>query len=79
MIEQGFQPNSITFISILSSCSHSVRVDEGRALFDSMSRDYGVEPSVKYYACMVDLLGRAGHTGEALRLIEDMLMEPAQL
>ena len=66
MIEQGFQPNSITFISILSSCSHSVRVDEGRTLFDLMSRDYGVEPSVEHYACMVDLLCRAGHTREEM-------------
>nr|UPT49184.1 pentatricopeptide repeat protein AaPPR1130 [Agave angustifolia] len=77
MLAQGFWPNPITFISILSSCSHSGLVDEGRALFDSMTRDYGIEPSVEHYACMVDLLGRAGQIREALRLIEDMPMEPA--
>lgn len=77
MIEQGFEPNSITFTSILSSCSHSGLVDEGQTVFDSMNRNYGLEPSVEHYACMVDLLGRAGRIREALRLIQDMPMVAA--
>lgn len=77
MVEQGLRPNCVTFTSVLSGCSHSGLVDEGHAVFDSMTRVYRLEPSIEHYACMVDLLGRAGSIGEALGLIKGMPVEPA--
>ena len=38
--------------------------------------DYRIEPNVKHYGCMVDLLGRAGLLREAEELIESMPMAP---
>ncbi|KAL6978641.1 hypothetical protein U1Q18_020308 [Sarracenia purpurea var. burkii] len=69
-------PNSITFVSILSACSHSGRVEEGWNYFKLMSKDYGITPTSEHFACIVDLLGRAGKIDEALCFIRDMPMEP---
>eukprot|EP01018_Ginkgo_biloba_P037493 Gb_02032 [translate_table: standard] len=69
-------PNHITFISVLSACSHAGLVDEGCQYFDDMITDYCITPSVKHYACMVDLLGRAGHLDEAYDFITKMPLEP---
>ena len=69
-------PNSVTFVSVLSACSHSGRIEEGWNHFKSMSRDYGITPLEEHYACMVDLLGRAGKIDEALSFINNMPMEP---
>ncbi|KAK8951611.1 Pentatricopeptide repeat-containing protein [Platanthera zijinensis] len=77
MRAQGLQPNSIVFTSLLSSCSHSGLIDAGRAIFCSISRVYGFEPSMEHCACMVDLLGRHGKIEEALDFIEKMAVEPA--
>lgn len=77
MIAKGIKPNCVTFTAILASCSHSGLVDEGHRIFESMRLEYGVEPSVEHYACMVDLLGRIGRLQEALELIKGMQQEPS--
>lgn len=65
-------PNSITFVSLLSACSHSGKVAEGWKYFKAMTEDYGIVPIEEHYACMVDLLGRAGKIDEALSFIDKM-------
>ncbi|KAL5700498.1 hypothetical protein ACHQM5_025933 [Ranunculus cassubicifolius] len=75
MCEQGIEPNHITFTSLLSACSHSGLIEEGRKCFQHMEKYY-VTPEVKHYACMVDMLGRAGLFNEALDLINKMPSEP---
>ncbi|XP_010250424.1 PREDICTED: pentatricopeptide repeat-containing protein At3g12770-like [Nelumbo nucifera] len=76
MQEQGIEPNHITFTSILSACSHNGLVSEGRKIFEDM-RKLSVKHEVKHYACMVDMLGRAGFLDEALDLIMEMPSEPS--
>ncbi|KAH7682899.1 TPR-like protein [Dioscorea alata] len=76
MVRAGTKPNHATFTSLLSACSHSGLVNEGRKCFDSMVSVHDVEPKLNHYACMVDLLGRAGRLHEALELIERMPMKP---
>eukprot|EP01018_Ginkgo_biloba_P019102 Gb_39465 [translate_table: standard] len=70
------KPNEVTFISVLSACSHAGLVDEGRYYFDCMIQDYCFTPKVEHYACMVDLLGRAGCLDEAEDLIRKMPLKP---
>ncbi|PKA56639.1 Putative pentatricopeptide repeat-containing protein [Apostasia shenzhenica] len=65
MLLAGARPDYVTFIGLLFACSHAGLVDAGRAYFDSMELIHGVIPGPEHYACMVDLLGRAGHLGEA--------------
>jgi pentatricopeptide repeat protein len=76
MLQSGIRPDHITFVSVLSACSHAGLVAKGWEYFDCMSRDYGIIPGVKHYTCMVDLLGRAGHLDEAHEFIKKMPLEP---
>eukprot|EP01018_Ginkgo_biloba_P034602 Gb_21765 [translate_table: standard] len=76
MLLMNLEPDHITFIGVLSACSHAGLVDKGWHYFDCMSRDYHIIPSVKHYACMVDLLGRAGRLDDAHELINKMPIEP---
>lgn len=70
------RPNDITFLCILSACSHSGLVDEGLRYFDSMKQDYGIEPTMDHYGSVVDLLGRAGRLKQAWDFIQKMPIEP---
>ncbi|KAJ7532964.1 hypothetical protein O6H91_13G027100 [Diphasiastrum complanatum] len=76
MRREGIKPNEATYVSVLSACSHSGLVNEGRYLFGSMCRDHGVTPTVDHYACMVDLLGRAGCLADAKDFIDKMPIQP---
>nr|XP_043622927.1 pentatricopeptide repeat-containing protein At2g20540-like [Erigeron canadensis] len=78
MIQCGFQPDAITFTGLLSACSHSGLVDNGLSYFNSMKRQYNIEPTHEHYACIVDLLGRAARLKEAYELTSIMPMEPGE-
>ncbi|XVE78738.1 hypothetical protein DITRI_Ditri14bG0002600 [Diplodiscus trichospermus] len=70
------KPNDITFIAVLSACTHVGLVDLGRSYFNTMRSRYGVQPKIQHYGCMIDLLGRAGCLGEALELVSRMPFKP---
>ncbi|CAN6442049.1 unnamed protein product [Victoria cruziana] len=70
------KPDEVTYIGVLSACTHAGLVDKGKEYFSSMVKDHGILPTVSHYGCMVDLLGRAGKLEEALELIENMPMKP---
>ncbi|XWS51457.1 hypothetical protein CRYUN_Cryun12cG0177900 [Craigia yunnanensis] len=72
----GLKPDGITFIAVLSACSHSGLVEKGKEIFGSMRKDYEIEPNIKHYGCFVDLLCRAGLLNEAYEVIINMPMEP---
>ncbi|XP_071720792.1 pentatricopeptide repeat-containing protein At2g29760, chloroplastic-like [Rutidosis leptorrhynchoides] len=76
MNEDNVNPNGVTFTNLLCACSHTGLVETGRDLFKKMELVYGVLPGVKHYACMVDMLGRAGFFDEAIELIKTMPMAP---
>ncbi|KAL6541835.1 hypothetical protein OROGR_011321 [Orobanche gracilis] len=76
MRREGMLPGNQTFTGVLSACSHSGLVDEGRKIFKSMNVEFGVTPNIHHYGCMVDLLGRAGLLDEAYALIKSMKIEP---
>ncbi|KAK0605205.1 hypothetical protein LWI29_024167 [Acer saccharum] len=77
MHEAKVKPNAVTFTNVLCACSHSGLVEEGRMFFNQMEPVYGVVPGVKHYACMVDILGRAGLLEEAVEFIEKMPITPS--
>lgn len=76
MLHSGVSPTGVTFLSVLYACSHAGLVRKGNDIFHSMVHDYGVRPLPEHYACMVDILGRAGQLNEALKFIEKMPVEP---
>ncbi|XP_073012155.1 pentatricopeptide repeat-containing protein At5g39350-like [Typha latifolia] len=78
MMEQiGLKPDDITFISILSACSHAGLVEHGRMLFNSMLQNHHIVPRMEHYACMVDLFGRTGHLDEAYDLVKKLPFKPS--
>ncbi|CAM6038741.1 unnamed protein product [Sphagnum compactum] len=76
MCEEGVQPDDITFVCLLSACSHAGLVHEGMCFYASMKQVYMISPTVEHYTCMVDLLGRAGHLEEAESMIKSMPCKP---
>ncbi|PKA47924.1 Pentatricopeptide repeat-containing protein [Apostasia shenzhenica] len=68
MVERGLQPDHVTYISLLSACSHSGILERGRFYWFCMMTD-GIVPGLKHYTCMVNLLSRAGRLQEAEELI----------
>ncbi|KAK0605154.1 hypothetical protein LWI29_023419 [Acer saccharum] len=77
MHEAKVKPNAVTFTNVLCACSHSGLVEDGRMFFNQMEPVYGVVPGVKHYACMVDILGRAGLLEEAVEFVEKMPITPS--
>ncbi|XP_044951880.1 putative pentatricopeptide repeat-containing protein At3g01580 isoform X2 [Hordeum vulgare subsp. vulgare] len=71
MVASSVKPNSLTFVSVLSACSHSGLVQEGKSIFKSMTRVYGIMPNTEHRSAMVDLLGRAGELQEAAKLLHE--------
>ncbi|KMZ68130.1 Pentatricopeptide repeat-containing protein [Zostera marina] len=79
MLRNGIHPDRITFLTILSACSHAGLVDQGLKYFDSMKDDYNIVAGEDHYARLIDLLGRAGRITEAKEVIASMPFEPGPL
>ncbi|OVA16609.1 Pentatricopeptide repeat [Macleaya cordata] len=76
MKEARIRPDKLTFIALLSACSHGGLVDRGWFFYNSMMDDYGILPDMEHYSCMVDLLGRSGHLDDAWEFVKRMPVEP---
>ncbi|KAL9463718.1 hypothetical protein AB3S75_001516 [Citrus x aurantiifolia] len=71
MRNEGIEPNQVTFIGVLSACSHGGLVEDGCKQFELMTRVFGIKPLTEHLTCMVDLLGRSGQLEKAHSLITD--------
>ncbi|XP_016496120.1 pentatricopeptide repeat-containing protein At3g62890 [Nicotiana tabacum] len=76
MVDNGVRPDDITFLGVLSACVHGGLVRQGKEMFERISKEFGISPSVQHYGCMIDLYGRAGLINEAWNLVNTMPMEP---
>lgn len=76
MKKAGVAPDDVAFIGLLTACSHSGLVEEGRKYFSLMTKDFAVVPKIEHYGCMVDLLSRAGLVKDALEFVQKMPIEP---
>lgn len=72
MHENEYKPDTITFTSLLSACSHSGLIEEGCKLFDLMVTKYKIQPSMEHLTCVIDMLGRANSLKEAYDLMKNM-------
>lgn len=70
MIRSGFRPDHVTFLNLLSACSHKGLIGEGLRCFRSMREEWKLDPRAEHYSCLVDLLGRSGFVVEAYGLTE---------
>ncbi|KAH9621119.1 hypothetical protein KSS87_008384 [Heliosperma pusillum] len=71
----GVKPDNVTFVNILSACSHMGLVEKGWDYFKMISREFGLEPGLEHYACMVDAYSRAGRLNEAKKFIESATID----
>ncbi|KAM6588958.1 putative pentatricopeptide repeat-containing protein At1g69350, mitochondrial [Cannabis sativa] len=71
MMESGIKPNDVTFMNVLSACSHAGSVEQGKLYF-KMMKNFGIEPNTEHFACMVDLMSRAGDLYGAYGVIKSM-------
>ena len=69
MLVHGVRPDAVTFVGVLNACSHAGLVDEGLSFWHAMKGKHGVEPVAEHFACLVDMLGRAGRLLEAHHLV----------
>ncbi|KAI4982422.1 hypothetical protein ZWY2020_022914 [Hordeum vulgare] len=76
MIDEGLQPDAVTFLGVLSACAHAGLVYDGKHYFESMGTTYAIQKSADHYACMVDLYGRAGLIEEAHCFVKMMPVKP---
>ncbi|KAE8057326.1 hypothetical protein FH972_014027 [Carpinus fangiana] len=72
---EGTKPDYVTFVNILSACSHMGSVEGGWVYFKMMFDKFGLVPRVEHYACMVDILSRAGKLNEAKEFIESATVD----
>ncbi|KAG5231006.1 hypothetical protein OIU76_006168 [Salix suchowensis] len=72
----GIRPDGSSFAGVLMACVCVGEEKEGQKHFESMSRDYGITPTVEHYEAMVDLLGRTGKIAEAEELVSNMPVDP---
>lgn len=71
MLNEGIKPNEISFVGILTACSHAGLLEEGCKYFRLMREVYGIKPGVEHFTCMVDLYGRAGRLNVIKEFIRD--------
>ncbi|KAI9079372.1 hypothetical protein K1719_038671 [Acacia pycnantha] len=72
----GGKLDHLTFTAVLTACCHAGDIELGQSLFKIMREKYKIDPRLEHYACMVDLLGRAGELDEAYAMIRTMPIEP---
>lgn len=76
MKEIRVKPNDITFVGILTACTHAGLLELGLRIFRSMKSDHEITPTIEHYACVVDLFCRSGKLKDAHEFICRMEVEP---
>ncbi|XP_057784995.1 pentatricopeptide repeat-containing protein At2g35030, mitochondrial-like [Salvia miltiorrhiza] len=72
MRSRGVKPNNVTYVGLLSACSHAGLVQEGLDYFEMLVKSKSIEVREEHYTCIIDLYGRAGRLEEALELIKKL-------
>ncbi|XP_031115322.1 pentatricopeptide repeat-containing protein At3g50420 [Ipomoea triloba] len=70
IINHGLEPDQVTFLSLLATCSHCGLVSKAKYFWNCM-KEKGIKPGPKHYSCMIALLSRAGLLEEAEGMITE--------
>ncbi|KAL6845976.1 hypothetical protein ACP4OV_023424 [Aristida adscensionis] len=77
MSSHRVRPDEVTFAGLLTACSHSGFLEQGKALFESMVSVHGLEPKPEHVACVIDMYARSGNILKAMEML-DRYSEPTQ-
>ncbi|EFH59525.1 pentatricopeptide repeat-containing protein [Arabidopsis lyrata subsp. lyrata] len=69
MEHEGIKPNDVTFLSLLSACSHTGQTELGWKIFNKMINKHGIKAREEHFSCIIDMLARSGYLEEAYELI----------
>ncbi|KAJ4825518.1 hypothetical protein Tsubulata_022183 [Turnera subulata] len=70
MQQSSVKPDGVTFLAVLSACSHAGLLDEGYYYFNQMIMQYNIQPQIEHYSCLIDLLGRFGRLNDAYSILQ---------
>ncbi|PON63380.1 DYW domain containing protein [Trema orientale] len=76
MRENGFKPNSDTFLAVFSACGSADAVEEAFIHLESMKTEYGIAPEMEHYLGILGVYGKCGHLNEAEEYIAKLPFEP---
>ncbi|XP_025802466.1 pentatricopeptide repeat-containing protein At4g33990-like [Panicum hallii] len=76
MKRDGVFPDKVTFVALLSCCSHAGLIDKGFRFYNSMLRDYNLTPDKEHFSCIVDLYSRSGKLDDAWSFIANLQEVP---
>jgi pentatricopeptide repeat protein len=76
MCAKGVAPDEVTFLNVLSACTHGGLIDEGLKLAVFMAEAHGITTTIEQYVTMIDLFGRAGSLDDVVALLEAMRLQP---
>ncbi|KAG6470924.1 pentatricopeptide repeat-containing protein At2g22070-like [Zingiber officinale] len=76
MINTGVKPDHITYVGVISACTHAGLVEQGKQYFQWMQTKHLIQPTQSHYSCMIDLFARAGLLQEAQEFIKHMPIDP---
>ncbi|KAL1206960.1 Pentatricopeptide repeat-containing protein [Cardamine amara subsp. amara] len=75
--DRGLKPDRVTLMGTLIACCYAGFVKEGIQIFSSMEKTHGVNPGNEHYACIIELLCRAGMINEAKHIADNIPFEPS--
>ncbi|KAL2343553.1 hypothetical protein Fmac_004838 [Flemingia macrophylla] len=73
---RGFLPDEYTFLAILTALYNAGMFVQIEGWLTRMTTDYGLEPSLEHYTCLVGAMARAGEFERAERVVLTMPFEP---
>ncbi|WOH13673.1 hypothetical protein DCAR_0833184 [Daucus carota subsp. sativus] len=68
-------PDEYTFLAILTAFSNAGLANAVKYWFEKMILDYGLEPWIEHYTCLIGVLGRVGRIADAERIALTMPYE----
>ncbi|KAL0862716.1 hypothetical protein Bca101_041834 [Brassica carinata] len=77
MRKHGFKPSEVTYLNLLTACSHAGLVEKGMEFFGELVRDKSLSVREDHYTCLVDLCGRAGRLKDVLKFINSVEAKPS--
>lgn len=76
MIGQGLVPDEYSLLAVLTSLCNAGLADKTERWLTRMKEEYGLEPLLEHYTCLICVLARVGKFHEAEQIAMDMPFEP---
>jgi pentatricopeptide repeat protein len=72
MQKEGLSPDEIAFLSALNACTHSGKMNEAQTYYESMSKNYGMAPSVEHHTCIMVAFACSGNLEKAMSIVRTL-------